>query len=238
MKSRYLLLLLIMLCCTGCHVDYYLDIDKKLNLNETISIMADTSSEIESIKGYDWYVPINYRADDASVFKEKFSGVDYYSIHKEKDNSLIRFKYPYDIEKFNDGMFANSCFKHVTVMKKKYKRDRYGALLLSTSNQLVCMDNYDNLDTVDITLYSKYKVLETNADETDLHKYIWHFDRTNYRSKHIYLLLNVNERDLTIWERFLEGDFFNPFTIITFIFILCGVVVLILRKWGLERNKV
>lgn len=238
MRNKCLLFLVIVLCCTGCHVDYNLNIDNKLNLSESIMLQADTSSDIEKIQGYDEYQPVDYKADEAAVFQKKFPNVEYYSISKGKDSSSINFKYKFDISQFNEGMFAKNCFKYVTVMKKKNGKGRYGALLLSTSDRLQCMDNYDNLDQVTINISSKFKLIECNADEVSHHKYTWYYDRGNYTDKHIYLLLDTREKDLTFLEKFLEGEYINTFTVILFIFVIVGIVIFILRRKGIERNKV
>jgi len=238
MRNKCLLFLVIVLCCTGCHVDYNLDIDNQLNLDESIVLQADTSSDEEKIQGYDEYLPVDYKADESAVFQKKFPNIEYYSIKKSKDNSSMSFQYKYNISQFNEGMFVKNCFKYITVMKKKKGKGRYGALLLSTSNRLLCMDNYDNLDLVTVNISSKYKLIESNADEVSHHKYTWYYDRGNYTNKHIYLLLDIKKKDLTIWEKFLEGEYFNTFTITLFIFMVVGIVIFILRRRGIERNKV
>ena len=161
---------------------------------------------------------------------------------KNKKNGIgtnyINFQYQYDIEKFENNMFARNCFKHITIMKKKNGKSRYGSLLLSTSNKLLCMDSYSNLDSVDIIISSKYKLMETNADETNDRKYIWHFDRNNYQNKYIYLLLNTKKRDLTFCERCLEGQYFNVFTVVLLLLSVAGIVIFVLYKKGIQRNKI
>lgn len=238
MKNKCLLFFVIVLCCTGCHVDYNLNIDNDLNLDEAVVLQADTSSDAERIEKYDEYLPVDYNSDDYSSFDKKLPNMKYYSIKKSKDNSSMSLKYKFDISQFNEGMIAKSCFKYITVMKKKKGEGRYGALLLSTSNRLQCMDNYENLDQVAIHISSKYKLIESNADEVTHHNYTWYYDRSNYTNKHIYLLLDIKEKDLTFWEKFLEGEYFNSFTVTLFIFIVVGIVIFILRRWGIERNKV
>ena len=239
MKNRFLLFVIAIFCLSGCSVDYHLNIDDIDSFEESISMNANTSDDIEQFANFDEFIPIDYRADDFSVFEKKFPRVSYYDFSRNSDNSNIKFSFDYDMEKFSNGMFINGCFEHIAVMKKNLNKDaKYTELQLSTSNKFLCFDQYDNLDEVTVEITSLYDLKKTNADEVSTHKYVWHFRRGDSDGKYVYLLLDLKGRKLTLWEKFLNGDFYTPFTLSVFLFILGIIVFFILRKIGEGRNKI
>ena len=70
MKIRYFFLIVICLVlCSGCSVEYNLDIDSKLNLAEEISINSSDSNDISRIIALKDYYPISYSADKSEIFE-------------------------------------------------------------------------------------------------------------------------------------------------------------------------
>ena len=237
MKKIWLIFLVLFL--TGCSVNYELDIDNSAILRENIKISANNDSDIEKIKEFNYYVPIDYTNDDYSVYEKKFDKIEYYDVSKASDNKSLVFKYDkYDSNKFNYNMFGRTCYKYVAVMEQKDKKSKKRELLLSTSRQFLCFDNYENLDEVNVIIKSKYKLLETNADVQEKHKYIWNITKENANNKYIYLLLDLKTRELTLWERIQEGEYVNMFTISLVLFLVGLVIWFLFKKKGDIKNKV
>lgn len=234
MNKKFLLIIVIAFLCSGCSVDYNIDIDKQLDFIENINLKSTSDDDIQQIKEFNSFVPINVESDDPSVFEKKFDDIEYYNIKKSKENDRLSFDYVSNMDKFNSDMFVRSCYQYLTLMKKNDDKD----LLLSTSRKFLCFDNYDNLDDVTITITSKYMLKETNADVQEKHKYVWYINKDNYDDKYIYLLLDLEHRDLTLKERILEGEFINMFTIALFLFVIGIVIYFILKKKGDIKNKV
>ena len=78
----------------------------------------------------------------------------------------------------------------------------------------------------------------TNADSVNGHVYIWNINRSNYHDKYIYLLLDTSKRDLTLWERILEGEFTNLFTISLLLLVIGGFIYFILKMKGDYKNRI
>ena len=232
--KKMIMLLIFAFLITGCSVNYELNIDKQLNLSENIVMNATTDRDVQKILDFNQYIPVNIEFDDPKIFKEKADGVQYYSINKKSDNSSLKFNYSYDVDEFNFNIFAKSCYQYVTVMDQDNEKE----LLLSTSREFLCFDKYDNLDDVTVTITSKYKLKETNADEVSRHTYRWFINKGNAKDKYLYLLLNTGEKDLNLWERILEGDFTNTFTIFLAVFLIGGIIIFLFKKKGDRRNRV
>lgn len=230
MKKLYLLFLLIIL--SGCSVQYKLDIDKNINLIEKISVTALSKTESEQIKNYDGYLPIDIELDEPYIFEEKVEGIEYYDIKKNDNNSNINFNYSYNIDKFNNNIFVKNCYKYVTTTKKENE------LILSTSKEFLCFEQYEELENVTVTITSKYKLKETNADTVEHNQYIWNINKSNANNRNLYLSLDISKRDLNFLEKLKEGEYTSIFTL-TITLLLIGIVVyFIIKRKGDIRNKI
>ena len=235
MNNKYLLIIIVIaFLCSGCSVDYNIDIDKKLDFVEDINLNSTSDEDTQKIKEFNSFVPINVEADDSAVFEKKYDDIEYYDIRKSNENNKLIFNYVSNIDKFNNDMFARSCYQYITLMKKNEDKD----LLLSTSRKFLCFDKYENLDDVTVTITSKYKLKETNADVVENHKYTWYINKDNADNKFVYLLLDITDRDLTLWERILEGEYVNIFTISLLLLVIGLVIYFILKKKGDRKNKI
>ena len=76
-NGKFLFLLLILMICSGCSVEYNLNIDKDDKIKEIITLSAEDGNDIEQIEKYQTYLPIDKDADDAGVFEKKIDGVSY-----------------------------------------------------------------------------------------------------------------------------------------------------------------
>lgn len=222
----FLVLLFVLFVCSGCSVNYELDIDKSLNLNESITIHADTSGEIDKINSYNQFLPISINADDYSVFESKKDDVDYYNISKEDDASEIRFDYSYDVSKFNDNYFARSCYQFVTAMNSYDDEEQRDELLISTSKKFLCFDNQESLDSVTIKIHTTRDVYSNNADIVDGNNYIWNITRDDKDNASIQMVVSSTpiQKTLSFWERNLL------FFIAIGVFLIGGLIYIILKK--------
>ena len=231
MNKRFIFILLFTFLITGCKATYKLDINSQSTINLDVSYSASDSNDIQIFKNYSKYVPVNIEFDDPSAFEKKLDDVEYYTI--KKGNDYMDFRYRHDIDSINYDMVARSCYKYITFMKKDDSE-----LLLSTSKDFMCFKKYDNLDDVTFIVTSKYKLKETNADEVETHKYTWHINRENANDKNIYLLLDFTTKDLTLWERIMNGEYFNVFTLFLSIIIIVGIGYLFIRRKNKKINRI
>ena len=233
MKNRYLVFLIIIFCCSGCHADYSLNIDKVDSIVEDVALNATTDMDRSRFKDYKSYLPITYGMDDISAFQKRLDGVEYYHLSKKDDNMSFHYD-KFNVKKLNQDMFARSCYKYVTVMEQKKSSE----LLLSTSKEFLCFERYDTLEDVTVSITSKYKLKDTNADEVNGHTYRWFITKGNADNKYLYLLLDTTVRELTLWDRIMEGEFTNTFTIFLAIALIGGFILFLLKKKGDRKNKI
>lgn len=235
MKYKFILLnLFILLLCCGCSVEYNLDIDDDLNLNESISIDAYSNNEVNEIRSYSSFLPISYYADDYSVFEKKKDGLDYYDIFKNSDFNNIVFDYKYNVDKFNDNVFARTCYEYVTVMDTYNELENRNELIISTSKKFLYFDIRDELESVTIKIHTKREVYDHNADSVDNDTYIWNINKNNKNDAAIIMKLSseIIAKNIPVWERSLLG------IICLGIFILVFIVYIIMKNRSRKVDKI
>lgn len=178
MKKYFILFLLFFLC--GCSVKYNIEF-KDDKIYENFSIALDNSTEKNSIKYFntnDLYAKIN---PDMEKYKKE--------VLKEDEKTNFKYSYVYDIEDYNNSMALSSCFQGYNVLKEN------NYYLLSTSEGLKCMtsDFSTIIHNLDIVIETNHKLIDTNADEILDNKYIWHVDKSNYKTKSIKLKVYQNK---------------------------------------------
>lgn len=235
MKYKYIIIcLFVLLFCSGCSVTYNLNIDSKINFEELVSIDAITSTDIDSISEYNQFMPIDYYADDSSVFNTKKDDVEYYDITKSEDNSKIEFSYTFDIDKFKNSMMARSCYEYVTVMNSYNKDNLRDELLISTSKKFLCFNNYNNLDDVTVNITTKKEVYSNNADSVNGNTYTWYINKDTKDDASIQMVINseVIDEGIPFWEENLL------FIIVCIVLIFSGIVYLFIKRRSDKVNKI
>lgn len=228
-KTIYFSLLLLTL--TGCSVDYNLDIDKNMKLNETTKLTAKTSGEALDIEAYNQYLPIDISMDDYSIYEKKYDDIEYYKSEKSNNNRNLKFNYSYNLNQFNQNKIARTCYQYITSMNNNNK------LVLSTSKEFLCFDKFDNLDEVTVKITSRYKLVETNADRSTNHTYIWNINKQNYKDRSIYLSLDTTDRKETWFEKFQKTGFYQ-YGIIIVLFPVAFLIYRFFKKYSNKRDEI
>lgn len=230
-RSNFLFVFFILIFCSGCSAEYNLNIDKNDNFQEVIELTAEDGNDIEKIKSYQTYLPIDKNADDAGVFENKVDGVSYYEYKKSTSGDKLSFNYSHRFDTFQQDYITNNSYEYVTLTKDKDK------LILSTSRINKAFERYDNLNSVTINITSRYKLVDTNADTHSNYKYTWVIDRTNYYNKYLYLSLDTSNRKKTVAEEVNAIGIFAYLPLILIIMVIVFIVWLVVRS-GKRRNQV
>ena len=227
MKRKYLVLIIISLLLTGCDIEYNLDLDKQLKLQENINVIATTGEDISKIKEFDLNIPINKNDDDFSAYEKKLDNVNYYNL--KKTNEKLSFSYLFEQEEYMQNTLVNGAYEYVSIAQVEDE------IVLSSSQGCLLFQMYDNLENLKVTITSNYKLVKTNADEVERHKYTWYINRENAEKVGIYLKLDTTKEDLNWIERL---QYFNIFTVSIILFIVGLLVYKILKKKDAKRNEI
>lgn len=213
--KKYILLVLILILCSGCEINYNLDIDEK-NIKENIKFNVTE----QDYNKYNDNQEEKLTEDLYEVFEEQHILVfinDYSTFHKKISNKInngldLEYSYDYDYINFSKSYLINNCFENYVVLNEKdyYYIKAYGSFS--------CY-----YDKTNIKINTKYKVISNNADSVENGTYIWKIDDNNRNNVNIVFQMSKNE----LRKNTINEDNFN-YTLITIISVLvvvagCGV---------------
>lgn len=254
MKKIKLLCLItvILLMCTGCSVEYNINITKD-NIEEIINVTDNITENrtLSDIKNhYNMWYPtfVNFVTEGESIeiedFSEKYNSIEYHtkSITEIPDGYKYQYKYNYKIDEYYDSYAVASAFVEYTI------HNGSNSLVLKTKGEnILCQYNYFDSLTVNIKVDSSaYKLNTTNATNKQNNTYTWYFDRNDCNNSDIVLTLDKitkNEENIPPTTKPQDNDNQskkNNYTMYIFYGILLFLVLIgyfIFRKIKLKNEN-
>lgn len=233
MKKR-LILLIIVLLLTGCKVEYKIDLDKNLTINESTKFIKTTKTDDELFKETShWNIPLE-KSNSYDFTKDKERDKSYYNSNVKEDSITYSYKYRNDdYGSYEESTFTNLAYEYISITNLNDNK-----FIISSSKEFLVFDRYHEIEEVKVTIHTDYKVLETNADEINNHNYTWLITPENAYGKNIYLEVDTSKEDLNFKERLLRGDYFNLFTISIIILVIAAIILFVLKLHSMRKNKI
>lgn len=220
-KLKFIFILVILLGCTGCSIEYNLTIDKEF-AKEKIEATLENNDDNKKI------VDIYTKNRITSYFDSDLNEFMYYDINKidDKTDLKLQAEYRYPLKKLQYSNAAEKCLYNRSVnIDNKY-------ITINTSEGINCIyyDEVKQIDKLVINITSKYVVEKTNADEINGNIYTWNIDDKNYQDKSIYMKINYTKKYKTNLEK-------NALKIALglLFFIIISIIIIILIK--LKQNR-
>lgn len=203
MKKVKLLFLtfLIVITCTGCTVEYNINITKD-TIAETINVteyFTSNRTQEDILKEYNTWYPtyVNFITEGESIeiedYNHKTPGVEYHNKNINNLNGGYNYKYSYiyPINKYYDAYVLTTAFVETTIQKN------YDSLIIKTTKEnLLCGYDYFDSLKVNITVDPQiYKLNYTNTNNIKNNTYTWTLDRTNCNDSQIILTLEDIQYD-------------------------------------------
>lgn len=239
MKKKILWLIAI-LTLTGCTVTYDLEICQN-GFKENITINSTSISENDLIAEYPFNAYYDAKENDSNPM-EKIEGQEYYdSSVKIVNNNLksINYSYLFSYEDFPKANSIATTFENFIIKKYDYNEDgEKDYILISSGNDFNRFENNDSLEQVTINIQCHYEVISSNADEVNGNIYTWYLDRNNIKAVNMVYNPDKIIDYRTLWEKILDGDYFNTFTISLFILIIGIIIFLFLKKRSNNIDKI
>lgn len=171
-----IILLLSALIITGCTAEYKITVGK--NINEDLTIKADTKDEYETlIKNQNDY-PINKYYNDKNLeayvmgYQNK---VSYYDFEPNDSNLTLNYKSNFSLSKAKTSNIVNKCFENYEIIESKDE------LYISAGEEFQCLKN--GLDVAKIILITDYEIIYSNADSKSSNELTWYINSNNYKNK-------------------------------------------------------
>lgn len=223
------IIIILILFVSGCKVNYELKIDN--SFSETFAIEGNNQDLYNLYKNqsmlslYSESKLINYSIEEIETDSK-------YKIMDISNSNFYALKYSFDFESsnYNDSNAINTCYELVSVVTKD------DLVSIATSNKFNCFEIYPELETVTMTINSKYKVTQNNADQIMDNKYIWNINKQNASNKPIILQYDKSKKKKSLWE-FLTGNIYLT-AIFVGILLIILVIALVMKRKINKKNKI
>lgn len=229
----FTLLTLIILTCTGCTVEYNVNITKN-NISEEITVndyITSIRTKENILSEYNTWYPtyVNFITEGESIeiedYSRKYEGIEYHQkdIKELNDGYKYTYKYIYPIDQYNNAYTLARTYLESSIYQG------YNNLIIKTSKEnFLC--NYDYFDEVKVNITIDPKVYElnyTNTSNINDNTYTWTLNRSNCNNSEIVLTLNkINQYNEIINEKD-NGIKVRPESEYT-LYIFLGVILLII----------
>ena len=138
-----------------------------------------------------------------------------------------------DIETYfeNDLRFINHCYEIVSFTYEKEEKKYY----LGTSKGFSCLTyDYNQSESVDITIKTYNKVFEHNADKVDNNEYTWHIDKDNAEEQNIVFVFSKGNYVWYYQYRYLFIGLISVAILTVIMYIIIGFF----RRLSKRANKI
>lgn len=191
--KKAMILFLVIFFITGCdnEMDYTLEVSPK-NIKETINLNLDNIDyEKANYLNDIFYLSTNqYNNESGEKFIKKIKTTDLNPIYdsdyiytKTMEKNKIKLFYIYK-DNYNLSKVFNSCFNNI------YYDNNENYYVIKGYEGFKCLYK----DEIKVIIKTKYKVIDSNADEINNDKYIWYFNDDNYLENELYIQISKNKK--------------------------------------------
>lgn len=225
MKKKLTILILFLLCATGCNANYDLEIynDKvKENMNfiETDSSIWDSEVQyglsyrtlLEASVDYPYPVFDNTIVDENDTIK--LDGVEYYNNTLISDTTRLgqRLKYnKFKLNNFSQSSIVKKCYQYFNIIEDEDN------IIISTSFENLCFKEYPMLDRITVNLKTNHKVVSSNATKVKGYHYTWEFTRDISNDSAIMITMKKNDYIFNYENEFIKK--------IIYIVLIVGIIL-------------
>lgn len=197
-KNKIILIILIVLCTTGCTVDYNLLIEDN-KIKETTTFHQESSDTDEKsymysqyLEEYPIYIDEEYLYYDPN---KKVEGNTYYdkSITDDSNGYNATYKAEFEIKEYDRSRFFNDAFVNRSSGYDKNERCYY-----IIADKLKIFEQENNINHINVSInIVGYKVIESNQDSVNNNTYTWSFDRSD-KERSIILRLKKDNSNVEV----------------------------------------
>ena len=198
-RKKLILAIFIVLCTTGCTVDYNLVIEDN-KIKETTTFHQESSDTDEKsymysqyLEEYPIYIDEEYLYYDPN---KKVEGNTYYdkSITDDSNGYNATYKAEFKIKEYDRSRFFNDAFANRSSGYDKNERCYY-----IIADKLKIFEQENNINHINVSInIVGYKVIESNQDSVNNNIYTWSFDKSDKERKNITIKFKKENSNIEI----------------------------------------
>lgn len=239
MKTKILLLFLIVLCLTGCSAEYNIDIfNGKINedlniiekdkniINRKFNVELDNTDYDSSNDSYTYDQLAKNNLKILTPVYYNGTGENYKKNYKNNSNGLLlNYNYEFNMYNYKNSNIVNSMYKNFSATFNDE------SFIIALKDSSTCFQQYKMLEEITIHIKTNHKVIYSNADKVDNNNYYWYINKTNAKNKLVSIQLYSNE---------YIKDNINVYIIVGLLSVafLIFIVIIIMKKKANKNNKI
>ena len=240
-KIRLLFLVtLITITCTGCSVEYNINITED-NIEESIYVtdyVTSNRTKQDILTHYNMWYPtfVNYLTSGETIeiedFSEKIDGIEYHNknIIELNNGYKYSYKYIYSINEYYDSYVLANAFIETFI-----HQDSDTLVIRTDKKNLLCQ--YDYFDSLKVNIkidQEVYKLNYTNTSNIKNNTYTWILDKSNCDESQIIITLNkANKQDNPTSKPNSKTKRENEYFFYIFLIVLI-LIIYLTYKWFMK----
>ena len=223
-QIKVTILILVIFLVSGCTSNYNVEIyNQEVRVNGML-VESDSTRWNDLVFGIPYYQMINWKTegDEESPVAEGIYRIS-------SDNQLgIGLRNNYQLlENYENSPGIKSCYQYFSIIEQDDN------IVLSTSLENTCFDDYPNLDSITVNLKTNHQVVSSNANIVDGYHYTWNLYKENKDDSAILITLKKDEYIFNYENEFIKKIIY----FVVIIGIILGVTSLVYYYFKIRRRN-
>lgn len=210
-----------LLLLSGCEANYTLTIAEQ-TLKEDVYLNTSVTSFLEKTSTQ---AGIDEIADKMFTLEKGFSNFTKNFVYTASDAGY-RYQTNFSIEKKDWPTIVSSCYDDIEI------ENDGNYLSITTSNRFLCYQKYPDLKDVHVTINSRYKIVDSNADQVTEDSLTWDIKKSEQNDKILYAKVELKK---PIASENGKGNMVVPSIVIGILII--GTIIFFLTKKAKQNNS-
>ena len=169
-KIKVLIIFLLIIIVSGCSANYNIKISDG-KVEENLTLIETDKSKLE--KTDDSGLTLKEIMDSLLEEDEYVKSTSTTELIDEKDRYGIKYNNSYELNDIVSNTLISQCYNNPIVKIEN------NVLTIDSGTDFTCFDNYEEFESMEVTIDTDYEVLSNNASKTKGNKYTWKIERLN-----------------------------------------------------------
>ena len=213
--KKIIILLITTILLTGCNATYDIKFTEN-NIKDSIKIYTNSKKVQTATEN-----TITNFTDQLGNWER---GYEYYKRELYTTDKITGYNYTYtfNYDEYDAMSQLRKCYKDFEL---NYEEN---TITLKTSNEFLCNNYYQEVNSLELNISSEYQIISSNADTKSNNIHTWKINKNNYKNKPIEL--TISKKTSYIEENTTKKNKLDLQAILTIIIFILLIIVLFIRR--------
>lgn len=213
--KKIIILLITTILLTGCNVTYDIKFTEN-NIKDSIKIYTNSKKVQTATEN-----TITNFTDQLGNWER---GYEYYKRELYTTDKITGYNYTYtfNYDEYDAMSQLRKCYKDFEL---NYEEN---TITLKTSNEFLCNNYYQEVNSLELNISSEYQIISSNADTKSNNIHTWKINKNNYKNKPIEL--TISKKTSYIEENTTKKNKLDLQAILTIVIFILLIIVLFIRR--------